>query len=112
MRGGRGNRSESEERQAGEPSETCLFVGNIPWTFDEDSLKDLFAKFNPTSVRIIKRGNGASKGFGFVEFANSKEQQAALESLKEHDVEGRKLLVRVAFGQAHQAQSDESAKEN
>ena len=49
-----------------------LFVGNLPFTCKESHLKAVFEEhgFHPISVRIIRRPDGSSKGFGFVELAD------------------------------------------
>ena len=49
-----------------------LYVGNLPFSATEDSLKEAFSRFGTVeSVSIITdRYTGQSKGFGFIEFAN------------------------------------------
>ena len=90
-----------EKREVtGEPSETCLFVGNLPWEFKKEQVLELFGKFSVKDVRIIHRYNGRSKGFGFVEFPNHQVQQEALKALDGFTCEGRQLSVRVAVGNA------------
>jgi RNA recognition motif-containing protein len=88
------------EPRQGEPSETSMFVGNLPWSMDEEGLKKLFAAYSLADVRIIRRRNNSSKGFGFVEFATHADQQRALEEMKEAECEGRNLSIRVAVGRA------------
>ena len=77
---------------------TKLYVGGIPYTTTEGSLRDAFAKAgNVTSASIIiDRMTGRSKGFGFVEMATEEEANAAIEMFNEKDFEGRNLTVNVA----------------
>ncbi|MFH1473119.1 MAG: RNA-binding protein [bacterium] len=77
---------------------TKLYVGGLPYTTTEESLRDSFAKAgNVTSATIIiDRMTGRSKGFGFVEMATEEEGQAAIEMFNEKDFEGRNLTVNVA----------------
>lgn len=77
---------------------TKLYVGGIPYTTTEDSLKQAFAKAgNVTSASIIiDRMTGRSKGFGFVEMSNDEEAQAAINMWNGVEFEGRKLTVNVA----------------
>jgi RNA recognition motif-containing protein len=77
---------------------TKLYVGGIPYTSTEQSLKDAFSKagtVNSASI-IIDRMTGRSKGFGFVEMANEAEAEAAINMYNGQDFEGRKLTVNVA----------------
>jgi len=77
---------------------TKLYVGGIPYTTTEASLRDTFAKAgNVTSASIIiDRMTGRSKGFGFVEMASEEEANAAIDMFNDQDFEGRKLTVNVA----------------
>src|SRR5438309_654332 len=75
-----------------------LFVGNLSFRVTEDELQSLFsAKGEVTAVRIIKdRDSGLSKGFGFVEMANSTEAQTAIDQLNGQEVLGRAIRVNEA----------------
>ena len=48
-----------------------LYVGNLPFSTNEDELRDLFAAYGEvTSVKLIEdRETGRLRGFGFVEMA-------------------------------------------
>ena len=74
-----------------------LFVGSLPWSIDNNSLRDLFAQFGEiTDVFVVTdRDSGRSKGFGFVTFANEEDAQKALD-MNGKDVEGRSIVVNVA----------------
>jgi RNA recognition motif-containing protein len=77
---------------------TKLYVGGIPYTSTEQTLKDAFSKagtVNSSSI-IIDRMTGRSKGFGFVEMASDEEAQAAINMWNGQEFEGRKLTVNVA----------------
>ena len=75
-----------------------LFVGNLPWGINNDSLRDLFASVGEVveAMVITDRMSGRSKGFGFVTFATEEAAQAAIQQLNEKEVEGRKIIVNVA----------------
>ena len=53
-----------------------LFVGNLPWKVTEDALKEHFETIGKVfAVKIIKdRQSGRSRGFGFVDMNNIKEE--------------------------------------
>ncbi len=75
-----------------------LYVGNLPWTANDDSLRELFAGAGTvqSATVISDRDSGRSKGFGFVEMATEEEAQKAIEMLNGHDMGGRPLVVNIA----------------
>ena len=75
-----------------------LFVGSLAYTVDSAGLSDLFSQAGKvvSSNVITDRGNGQSKGFGFVEMDTDKEAQAAIKMLNNKDVSGRQLAVSLA----------------
>jgi RNA recognition motif-containing protein len=77
---------------------TKLYVGGIPYTSTEQTLKDAFSKAGNvvSSSIIIDRMTGRSKGFGFVEMASDAEADAAINMWNGAEFEGRKLTVNVA----------------
>ena len=72
-----------------------LYVGNLSYSTGENELRELFSQHGEvTSVAVITdRDSGRSKGFGFVEFANDAEAQAAISALNGKDMAGRSLTV-------------------
>ncbi|MDF2177227.1 RNA-binding protein [Aliiglaciecola sp. CAU 1673] len=78
--------------------EMKLYVGNLSYQMTDADLEAAFAAFGTvSSAKIITdRETNRSKGFGFVEFANRSEAEAAIESLNGKDVSGRALVVNEA----------------
>lgn len=74
-----------------------LYVGNLPYSADEDTIRDLFADYGEvTEVALIKdRDTGRSKGFAFVTFADGEAAQKGLEQ-DGKEMDGRSLRVNVA----------------
>ncbi len=74
---------------------TKLYVGNLPYSYNEDSLKDMFASYGElTSVAIITdKMTGRSKGFGFVELDDAKAEEA-INEINGKEIEGRNLLLK------------------
>lgn len=74
-----------------------LFVGGLPWSINNDSLKELFAQYGEITeaIVIIDRDSGRSKGFGFVTFAKEEDAQKALE-MDGKQVEDRTIVVNIA----------------
>lgn len=74
-----------------------IFVGSLPWSINNDSLKALFTQYGEITeaVLITDRDTGRSKGFGFVTFAKEEDAQKALE-MSGKEVEGRTIVVNKA----------------
>jgi len=74
---------------------TKLYVGNLPYTCDDQALGDKFSSFGEiTSARVVTdRESGRSKGFGFVEFADASAASRAIEGLNGQDFMGRNINV-------------------
>ena len=75
-----------------------LYVGNLPYSYrDEDLLRD-FGEFGTVrSAKVMmERDTGRSKGFGFVEFDNDAEAQAAINAMNGKQSGGRALVVNEA----------------
>lgn len=74
-----------------------LYVGNFPYSVDEDQLRDLFSEYGEIEdLAMIKdRDTGRPKGFAFITFAS---QQAAEKALEQDgkDLGGRPLKVNMA----------------
>jgi RNA recognition motif-containing protein len=75
-----------------------IYVANLSWGTQEDSLQNLFSQYGEvTSVKIITdRETGRSRGFGFVEMPNVKEGQEAIDALNETEFEGKNISVAIA----------------
>ena len=76
---------------------TKLFVGNLPFTATEASVRDLFAPHGLVEkISLISdRDTGRPRGFGFVEMANA-DASRAMQALNGTDFEGRALKVNEA----------------
>jgi len=91
-----------------------LYVGNLPWSVDENGLKELFASYGVEEANLIKdKFSGRSKGFGFVTIADDEEAKKAISEMHEKEVEGRALTVSearpmVPRDNAPQAESNEA----
>ena len=77
---------------------TKIYVGNLPFSFNSDKLKEVFSEFGDISEATVisDRFSGRSKGFGFVTFSNEDEAKAAVEAMNDKEIEGRKLKVNEA----------------
>ena len=77
---------------------TKLYVGGLPYSTQEDALKELFAQAGSvaSAVIIMDKMSGRSKGFGFVEMSSDEEAGKAVSMFNGQEFEGRKLTVNEA----------------
>jgi len=75
-----------------------LYVGGLPYSATEDSLKEAFAQAGTveTATIIMDKMSGRSKGFGFVEMSSEEEAAKAIEMWNGKEFEGRNLTVNEA----------------
>ncbi len=75
-----------------------IYVGNLPYSTTDADLQALFQEFGSVESAkvIIDRESQRSKGFGFVEMANSDEANKAIEALNGNEMEGRQIRVNEA----------------
>jgi RNA recognition motif-containing protein len=59
---------------------TRIYVGNLPYSADDQQLSQLFEAFGEVveSSVVIDRSTNQSKGFGFVQMANDEEARNAI----------------------------------
>ena len=71
-----------------------IYVGNLPFSVTEDSLREMFEKFGEvqTIKLVTDRETGRPRGFGFVEMDNADADQA-IKSLNNTELDGRNLKV-------------------
>lgn len=77
---------------------TKLYVGGIPYSSSDDSLKEYFSAAGEvvSATIIMDKMSGRSKGFGFVEMATEEDAQKAVSMFNGAEFEGRKLTVNEA----------------
>lgn len=77
---------------------TKLYVGNLPWTFNNNQLSDTFKKHgNVISANVVTdKETGKSKGFGFVEMENDSDANSAIKALNGSEINERKFIVATA----------------
>ncbi|KAL8117213.1 uncharacterized protein LOC141700507 [Apium graveolens] len=74
-----------------------LFVGGLPYSIDDGSLREAFAQHGDvTEARvIIDHSTGRSRGFGFVTYTSSEDAAIAKNAMDGQDLQGR--FVKVDF---------------
>jgi RNA recognition motif-containing protein len=76
---------------------TKLYVGNLPFTATEESVRALFSPHGTVEKLslITDRDSGRPRGFGFVEMSNA-DASRAMQALNGTDFEGRTLRINEA----------------
>jgi len=77
---------------------TKLFVGSLPWSVSDVTLKETFEKHGSVlSAKVIMdRDTNRSRGFGFVEMENPTDATKAIKALNESEIDGRNIVVNEA----------------
>jgi nucleolin len=92
-----GDAEESNKKAKTEeaPATSNFFIGNLPWSADEDSVKQFFESQGVSVVHDVRlitdRETGRKKGFGYIEVPSS--DADAVLALLGADFEGRELKV-------------------
>ncbi|HEY2106846.1 MAG TPA: RNA-binding protein, partial [Candidatus Binataceae bacterium] len=72
-----------------------LYIGNLSYSATTEDLEALFSRVGKveSAAVVADKFSGRSKGFGFVEMADSNDAIAAIESLNESEFQGRRIKV-------------------
>jgi RNA recognition motif-containing protein len=75
-----------------------LYVGNLAYSVSNSDLEQLFSQAGQvqSATVIMDKFSGQSKGFGFVEMANSDEASKAIAQFNDSDLKGRNIKVNEA----------------
>jgi RNA recognition motif-containing protein len=75
-----------------------IYVGNLPYTITDESLKELFVEYGQvdSSKVIMDRHSGRSKGYGFVEMPSNSEADKAIKALNGKLIDGMNIKVNQA----------------
>jgi RNA recognition motif-containing protein len=75
-----------------------IYVGNLSYSTNEDTLRNEFGKHGTVEevTIIMDRETGRSRGFAFVTMSNPQEATAAMEAINGTDIDGRNVNVNEA----------------
>ena len=81
-----------------------IYVGNLPWSATETSLRELFAEVGEvhSATVISDRETGRSRGFGFIEMDNA-DAEKAISKLNGQELDGRELRINEARDRAERS---------
>lgn len=76
-----------------------IYVGNLPYRVTNQELEEIFAAFGTVQKAnvIMDRETNRSKGYGFVEMAETADGEAAIKALDGSEVQGRNMKVNQAL---------------
>ncbi|KAJ3041910.1 hypothetical protein HDV00_008419 [Rhizophlyctis rosea] len=79
----------------------CLYVGNLPYAFSDNDVKDLFNRCGRLdNVKVpFDRYTGRNKGFAFVTFEERRDAEDAKDKYDGFTIEGRRLKLDWDVGQ-------------
>ncbi|KAF5023228.1 hypothetical protein F66182_4703 [Fusarium sp. NRRL 66182] len=92
------NKASADKQRAAEVGAE-LFIGNLDPMVDEKILYDTFSRFGPllSLPKVAREESGASKGFGFVSFADFESSDAAISNLHGQYILSKEVSVQYAF---------------
>ncbi len=75
-----------------------LYVGNLPYSAEEDELRRLFSQAGPVeSVELpLDRDTGRPRGFAFIQMASDQDAETAIRKFNGYRLDNRTLRVNVA----------------
>ena len=87
--------SKTDTERKHKETRLSVFVGNLPFTADEEKLRSCFSNCGDVeSVRIVRDAKtGIGKGFGFVCFSDKSGVMFAVKQNRRIELDGRKLRV-------------------
>ena len=90
-----------------------IYVGNLPWSVTQEKLNELFSPFGDIEEALViaNKYTGRSRGFGFVTYKNDEDADKAMKEMNEKDLEGRKIVVKLARPTREGMQAEEKPEE-
>ena len=75
-----------------------LYVGNLAYSVSNADLEELFSQVGQvqSATVVMDKFSGQSRGFGFVEMADSNEAAKAIEEFNQTELKGRAIRVNEA----------------
>lgn len=88
------SRSQSP-KEKGQDDCSELFVRNLPWKADEQSISEFFSKYGKVeAVKILyDKFTGKAKGIGFVNFESREDAENVIKNGDDLEIDGRKVEV-------------------
>ncbi|CDS08951.1 hypothetical protein LRAMOSA10311 [Lichtheimia ramosa] len=107
----RNRRKRAAKAKRTEPSKTTVFVANLPYATTDEGLAEVFKNYKFNSAQVARMKSGRSKGYGFVELVSEEEQKRALDNIKDVELEGRAIYLKIAMSERIEPE-EETTKED
>ena len=85
-----------QARPRAERKRDAAFAGGIPEGTTVDDLKNAFKEYNVVDAKIIKTDYETRRGFAFVKFATTQDQEKAVKNTGKLQLNGKESIVRFA----------------
>ncbi|KAF3920038.1 Nucleolin [Orbilia brochopaga] len=86
---------------------TKIIIKNLAFEVSEKQIRSLFGQYGKLrSVRVPKKFNRSSRGFGFAQFVSTREAENAMEALRHTHLHGRPLVLEWAKEDAKDAEEE------
>ncbi|KAJ3954508.1 hypothetical protein N0V92_008999 [Colletotrichum tropicale] len=74
---------EEEPAEGGKREKYIVFVGNLPYTANKESIRAHFSAYNPSAVRCLNKDNNPNvcRGIAFLEFSNGSNMRTCLDKM-------------------------------
>ncbi|EQB58833.1 hypothetical protein CGLO_00859 [Colletotrichum gloeosporioides Cg-14] len=74
---------EEEPADGGKREKYIVFVGNLPYTANKESIRAHFSAYNPSAVRCLNKDNDPNvcRGIAFLEFSNGSNMRTCLDKM-------------------------------
>lgn len=84
-----------------EEENSKVFVGSLPWSVNDDQLRELFSSVEGVKVVeakvIMERENPSrSRGFGFVTLEDEEQAKKAIQEMNGKEIDGRTIVVNLS----------------
>ena len=90
-----------------------IYVGNLPWSVTKERFEELFSPFGEIEEALVvaNKYTGRSRGFGFVTYKNDADADKAMKEINEKEVEGRRLVVKLARPSREDQEGEQAEEE-
>ncbi|KAF3934130.1 Nucleolin [Dactylellina cionopaga] len=86
---------------------TKIIIKNLAFEVSEKQIRSLFGQYGKLrSVRVPKKFNRTSRGFGFAQFVSTREAENAMDALRHTHLHGRPLVLEWAKEEAKDAEEE------